>query len=91
MHARIRFSHRKPPTVLPVYKSWTRSMRTGGTTKLKKNHTVSVKQKSDVKKRTRRMGEAGARGRFERRSDPVEASDVEEHGDLGEKSIGGSG
>ena len=35
--------------------------------------------------------EAGARGRFERRSGPVEASDVEEHGDLGEKSIGGSG
>ena len=35
--------------------------------------------------------EAGARGRFERRSGPVEASDVEEHGDLGEKSIDGSG
>ena len=35
--------------------------------------------------------EAGARGRFERRSGPVEASDVDKHGDLGEKSIGGSG
>ena len=56
MHARIRFSHRKPPTVLPVYGSWTRSVRTRGTTKLKKNHAASVKQKSDVKKRTRRIG-----------------------------------
>ena len=61
MHARIRFSHRKPPTVLPVYGSWTRSVRTRGTTKLKKNHAVSVKQKSDVKKRTRRMGGGGTR------------------------------
>ena len=48
-----------------------------GTTRLKKNHAVSAKQKSDVKRRTCRIGGVWARGRFERRSGPVEASDVE--------------
>ena len=40
------FAHRKPPTLLPVYGSWSWSMRTLGTAGLHEEATTHAKGKS---------------------------------------------